>query len=389
MPNIQISTLDNLSLPFKEEGYFFYPLAKSPINGEEILLVSFEGKRFTFIVKRREKDILIKADKITNVLPIGVIQKALRILSKNLKAEIFYSNVNSKKSKKAKISSYFKDMRYFYNEFKADRDILVEVGFGSGRHLLYQAKKNPDSLVIGLEIHRPSIDPVLRRVEVEGIENILVVNYDARIFLEFLPSNSVDKIFIHFPVPWDKKPHRRVICEDFINESIRVLKKDATLELRTDSENYFRYSLDLFLDLNKSSLEIFKNRELEISSKYEDRWRRLNKNIYDLIYNNEEISPFREKPAPLIFENKVLFSKIKEKFKKEIFLEKDFFIHFENIYEISKEEGLLKVSMGAYQKSEHLYLFINKEGLKYIPLDILPSFSNVKAHKKLKEWIYG
>ncbi len=389
MPNIQISTLKNLSFPFCKEGYFFYPIAKSPLNKDEILLVSFENKKFTLLVKRREKDILIKADKITSYLPIGVIQKALRILAKESGADIFYSNVFLKKDKKVKISPFLKDINYFYEEFKTDRDILVEVGFGSGRHLLYQAKKNPKSLIIGLEIHRPSIDQVLRRIELEGIENILVVNYDARIFLEFLPSNSVSKIFVHFPVPWDKKPHRRVICEDFINESIRVLKKEGSLELRTDSENYFRYSFELFLNLQKSSMEIFKNRDLEVSSKYEDRWKRLNKNIYDLIYKNEEISKIKEKPAPLLFENSALFSKIKEKFKKDILREKDFFIHFENIYEISEKEGLLKLSMGAFQKSEHLYLFFDRDFIEYIPKNVLPSFSNKKAHNKLKEWIYG
>ncbi len=389
MPNIQISTIENLSFPFKKEGYFFYPLAKSSDNKESILLVSFEDKKFTFIVKKREKNVLIKADKITNVIPIAVIQKALSILAKESGAEIFYSNVESRKTKKAKISPYFKDINYFYNEFKNDRDILVEVGFGSGRHLLYQALKNPNSLIIGLEIHRPSIDQVLRRLEVEGIKNVLVVNYDARIFLEFLPSNSVSKIFVHFPVPWDKKPHRRVICEDFINESIRVLKKDGTLELRTDSDNYFKYSFELFLNLNKSSMEIYKNRDLEVSSKYEDRWRRLNKNIYDLIFKNEEISKEKEKMPPLDFEKSILFSKIKAKFKKEKILEKDFFIHFENLYEIDKEEGLLKISLGAYQKSEHLYLLISKEGMEYIPSNILPSYANLKAHNKLKEWLYG
>ena len=50
-------------------------------------------------------------------------------------------------------------------------------------------------------------------------------------------------------MPWDKKPHRRVINEDFINESVRVLKRDGFLHLRTDSDNYFNYSLNEFLKL--------------------------------------------------------------------------------------------------------------------------------------------
>jgi len=34
----------------------------------------------------------------------------------------------------------------------------------------------------------------------------LILDYDARVFLEFLPSNSAKQIFVHFPVPWDKNP---------------------------------------------------------------------------------------------------------------------------------------------------------------------------------------
>ncbi len=53
-----------------------------------------------------------------------------------------------------------------------------------------------------------------------------------------LTSNKVEKIFVHFPVPWDKKPHRRIFSNEFINEALRILKIKGTLELRTDSRKY-------------------------------------------------------------------------------------------------------------------------------------------------------
>jgi len=31
-----------------------------------------------------------------------------------------------------------------------------------------------------------------------------------------LSSNIADRLFVHFPVPWDKKPHRRVISPQFL-----------------------------------------------------------------------------------------------------------------------------------------------------------------------------
>ena len=78
---------------------------------------------------------------------------------------------------------------------------------------------------------------------------------------EMLPSNRCTQIFVHFPVPWDKRPHRRVISPSFLAESMRVLEKGGRLELRTDSDKYFWYSLETFFgpDGPKTHVEILQN----------------------------------------------------------------------------------------------------------------------------------
>jgi len=138
---------------------------------------------------------------------------------------------------------------HFAKNFPTEREVRIEVGFGSGRHLLHQAANNPDILFIGIEIHRPSIEQVLKQVVIQELDNVMVLDYDARLFMELVPSNIVGKIYVHFPVPWDKKPHRRVISTTFIEEARRVLKVGGTLELRTDSENYYAYSYETFIAL--------------------------------------------------------------------------------------------------------------------------------------------
>ena len=70
--------------------------------------------------------------------------------------------------------------------------------------MIHQAALNPDVQFIGLEIHTPSIEQLLKQVNIQGITNILAINYDARLFMEFIKSNKVGKVFVHFPVPWDK-----------------------------------------------------------------------------------------------------------------------------------------------------------------------------------------
>lgn len=60
------------------------------------------------------------------------------------------------------------------------------------------------------------------------------------------------------------------------------------MELRTDDSLYFEDSLKLALKNFKCEIEIKKNAQIPVVSKYEARWNKLKKDIYDLrIYSLE------------------------------------------------------------------------------------------------------
>jgi len=366
-----------------------FEFAAKSLRGEKLVMSHTQDCNMLLKINKNKNDYLIKSDKITRPSQVAILQQALKDYRDLTKTEVTNSNIDSKKEKSIKISPYLKTMEYFANEFKSQNEILVEVGFGSGRHLLYQAKKNPKKTIIGLEIHKPSIEQVLKQCELQNIENILVVDYDARTFLEFLGSNSVSQIFVHFPVPWDKKPHRRVISQRFIDESKRVLKVDGTLELRTDSDNYFEYSFGEFIKQNKVELHVNKNSDLEISSKYEDRWKRQEKDIYDITMTNHENSANIEDMGKLEFNEKLKFSEVKKRFDEVTLRGDDFFVHFEEIFEINEEEGLIRVSFGASQRNEHSYIFIKKDEVVYLPDNILATKDNQKAHKLIRQYLWN
>ena len=389
MPNIRTYRLNDLVFPVEIQGFCFNYEALSEKKMQKLINVTYKDREFFLQIIKRDKDYLIKGDKLSRVSPVSILQNALRAFVRASHIEPFFSNIEPKKKKTIKFSPYLKDISYFFNEFKTDKEIWVEVGFGSGRHLLYQAKRHSEVQFVGIEIHKPSIEQVLKQIELQGLTNLLILDYDARILLEFLPSNSVGKIFVHFPVPWDKKPHRRVISKDFIEESIRVLKKDAALEIRTDSDNYFKYSFDLFMQLSKNRLEIKKNEAPQISSKYEDRWRRKNKNIYDIKFINYEESYPKNFEGELIIEENADFAKVKKKFENKIYKGEGYFVHFEEIFSINANNGVIRLSFGANERSEHKYLIFKDNKVAYFPNPTLPSYQNIKAHQKIKEWIYG
>jgi len=228
----------------------------------------------------------------------------------------------------------------------------------------------------------------LKQVTIQNLDNLLVLDYDARLFMELVPSNVVGKIYVHFPVPWDKKPHRRVISTSFIKESNRVLKVDGRLELRTDSENYYAYSYETFIAFNKTTLHINKNKDIAITSKYEDRWKKMEKNIYDVTMINEEES------QELSIDGDFEFSKVTlslDEMKALHGVTKKFdsgFIHFERVYTI--ENGLMiRLSMGSFDRPEHLYILVNDDILSYYRSLPLKSKSNLLAHKFLDGIFHG
>ena len=182
-------------------------------------------------------------------------------------------------------------------------------------------------------------------------------------------------------MPWDKKEHRRVINNDFINEAKRALQKNGFLHLRTDSENYFNYSLEKFLEQEKLEINVKKNIPYEITSKYEERWLKQGKNIYDIFMKSLEISPEIKEEFDFSFEKRL----INLDFKPKVY--KNFVIHIEKEFKINEKETLIRATIGNFNRPEHIYI-VNSDKPYYFKLPA-PIKENYLAHLKLKRLFNG
>jgi len=206
-----------------------------------------------------------------------------------------------------------------------------------------------------------------------------------------LPSNICHKIYVHFPVPWDKKPHRRVIGKSFLEESMRVLMQDGQLELRTDSDNYFWYALETFFSVPKTEVEVRKNEALEVTSKYEERWLKQEKDIYDVTVKCKEISKEREIDANFNF-NIVKYGKyVEDHLPKEAKVfdkaSSGYFVHFERMYKIGEKSLLVKCAFGSFDRPEHKYILLDEKGCRYFVSTPVKTSVNYLAHKKIMEFM--
>ncbi len=390
MPHLHLENFKEIEFPQNRDGVDFNFIATNANHSDERLIsVKIEQDEFFLIVKHENEKTLLKSDKLTRPASIYNVHKALLAYAKCAELNVISSNVpENQKNVHLEEVTALKKIDFFASSFPEGKEIRIEVGFGSGRHLLHQAANNPEILFIGIEIHRPSIEQVLKQVSIQNLDNLLVLDYDARLFMELVPSNVVGKVYVHFPVPWDKKPHRRVISTSFISEATRVLNIGGKLELRTDSENYYAYSYETFIAFNKTTLHINKNRDIAISSKYEDRWKKMEKNIYDVTMINEEESETLSIQGSFDFSTLKLSS---EEILKLHGVTKKFdggFIHFERIYTL-KDGAMIRLSMGSFDRPEHLYILIDDSVISYYRNLPLKSKSNLGAHKFLNEVFCG
>jgi tRNA (guanine-N7-)-methyltransferase len=154
--------------------------------------------------------------------------------------------------------------------FNNPKEIHLEIGYGYGKSLADRAIKNPEIGFVGCEVYQNGILNLLKKIKEKNIQNIKLYDKDARLFLETLQDNSIDKIFILFPDPWPKKRHkkRRIINQDLLDTIYSKLKKDGTLFFASDIADYIDWTLEHIKENGKFKTN-FKNLE---ETKIEPDW---------------------------------------------------------------------------------------------------------------------
>jgi tRNA (guanine-N7-)-methyltransferase len=124
-------------------------------------------------------------------------------------------------------------------------DVWLEVGFGGGEHLLWQAANHPHVGLIGCEPFQDGVVKVLSAIDTDAIANLRLYADDARPVLRWLPAACIGRAFVLFPDPWPKQRHhkRRLLSEATLGDLARVMKPGAELRLATDIDEYARWSL--------------------------------------------------------------------------------------------------------------------------------------------------
>lgn len=129
------------------------------------------------------------------------------------------------------------------------QDQWLEVGFGAGEHLVWQAEHHPQVGLIGAEPYEMGVAKLLTKLEENPLNNVRIYEGDGRDILEALPDSSLGRFFLLFPDPWPKTRHhkRRFLQMAMLDLLAAKLKPGAELRFATDDKSYLPYALERLL----------------------------------------------------------------------------------------------------------------------------------------------
>ncbi|MCI5064205.1 tRNA (guanine-N(7)-)-methyltransferase [bacterium] len=171
----------------------------------------------------------------------------------------------------------------FFALKKRYSEVEIEVGSGSGQHLLTRAEEDPTTLYVGFELRFKRTFRTIEKAEERSLSNVFLIRGDARRAGDLFSRGEVRACYMHFPDPWSKnrwRKNRMLMQRTFVEQIVKLLQPGGTFSFRTDHLLYFR-----------EALKVLRSTEgLTVSSLTED--------LYGIRCSESKDSPPPEKTPP-------------------------------------------------------------------------------------------
>lgn len=133
----------------------------------------------------------------------------------------------------------------FLRELQGWSRIIVEIGSGSGGHLIEQAARATEALHIGIELRFKRAYKTAEKAHKRGLKNVRLMRANARILPDLCSAGLLDGVYVNFPDPWDKKRwlKNRILNPEFLKQLHALLKPNGFLSYKSDHQGYFTETL--------------------------------------------------------------------------------------------------------------------------------------------------
>ena len=134
----------------------------------------------------------------------------------------------------------------WHEVFGNDNPVRIEIGMGKGRFISTLAAQNPDINYVGIEKYSSVLLRAVEKQEELQLPNLRFIRMDAENICEVFGAGEVDRIYLNFSDPWPKDRHakRRLPSRQFLARYDVILKKEGTLEFKTDNRPLFDFAIE-------------------------------------------------------------------------------------------------------------------------------------------------
>lgn len=172
--------------------------------------------------------------------------------------------------------------------FNNNNPIYLEIGMGKGTFILENAKLNPNINYIGIEKNGSVLSYAIKKIEEYKLSNLKLICFDAKRIDEIF-DKDIDLLYLNFSDPWPKNRHekRRLTSNSFLEKYDNIFKADRIIEMKTDNQGLFEYSLITLTNNNYKiqdiSLDLTNKQDfVNIRTEYEEKYILKNNRIYYL-----------------------------------------------------------------------------------------------------------
>ena len=179
--------------------------------------------------------------------------------------------------------------------FDGIEDIRLEIGFGMGDFLFEKALAHPNVGFVGCEVFENGVASLLAKIIKFRINNIRIHFGNCLDLIHNFNCLTLNKIYILFPDPWPKTKHKK---RRFFNENnamylCSLLKKNGTISIATDIEDYANQILrimrrkDNFNYIESNFFQTEKKLRNYFDTKYEQKAIKFGREINHLLFKKK------------------------------------------------------------------------------------------------------
>lgn len=157
--------------------------------------------------------------------------------------------------------------------FKNNNPIVLELGCGKGEYTIDLAKKAPFKNFIGIDIKGNRLWHGAKIGHEEDINNSAFLRTQIEFIEYFFAENEISEIWITFPDPQikEKREEKRLTHASFLEKYHFLLRQNGIIHLKTDSAEFFTYSLNSLKQDSRGSLTCI-SQDIHAEQDMRDEW---------------------------------------------------------------------------------------------------------------------